>query len=140
MAAPPETPMAEQQSESHNGDGVTDGPEGPTASPFADEARKLMAAVQEWAQRTMPEPPSGHGGPECQWCPLCQFASILRGEHPELTEWVAEAGTALATAFRALVETSGAKAGPSGDDGKKSRPRPAPRVQRIRLDDVDDES
>jgi hypothetical protein len=132
--------MTEHSAGPHGEDDVTDGSEGPAATPFADEARKMMSAVQDWAQRTMPEPPSGHGGPECQWCPLCQFASILRGEHPELTERVAEAGTALVTAFRAFVDTAVAKTAPSAEDGTKSRPSPAPRVQRIKLDDVDEES
>lgn len=105
--------------------------------PFADEARKLFAVVQQWAQRTMPEPPSGHGGPECQWCPLCQFASILRGEHPEVTERVVEAGTAITGAFRALLDTA-ARAAPPAETAHQrgpNRPKPSPRVQHIRLDD-----
>ena len=73
-----------------------------------------MGAVQDWARRTLPAPPSGHPGPECQWCPLCQFASVLRGEHPELAERVAEAGTALVDALRALAETAAAHA-PTGE-------------------------
>lgn len=127
----------------HDGqDGGADEPlPGGATGPLADEARKLLSAVQGWAQRTMPEPPSGHGGPECQWCPLCQFASILRGEHPEVTERVVEAGAALASALRALADTAVQKAGPSPRGA--SRPGeagPAPRVQRIRLDDLDGES
>ncbi|MEO9139359.1 MAG: hypothetical protein ABI345_09870 [Jatrophihabitans sp.] len=109
------------------------------------EARKLFSVVQEWAQRNLPEPPSGHGGPECQWCPLCQFASILRGERPEVTDRMAEAGTALAQALHAFLETATHRAGAAKDGvsnngaprGPRSstRPRPAPRVQHITLDD-----
>lgn len=121
---------------------------------YGDEARKLLALVQDWAQRNLPEPPSGHPGPECQWCPLCQFASVLRGEHPELTERAAEAGSAVVNALRALIDSaanragtpeSGAAAGAASrvqhirlDDDippAPSRPAPKPGVQRIHLDD-----
>jgi hypothetical protein len=115
------------------------GDRGATSADFGDETRKLMSAVQEWARRTFPEPPSGHGGPECQWCPLCQFASIVRGERPEVTEKMAEAGSALAKAARALLESAVARTPGTGEaHGAESRgmPRPTPRVQHIRIDDA----
>ena len=120
---------------------------------FGDQTRELLAVVQDWTRRNFPAPPSGHGGPECQWCPLCQLAAALRGEHPEITERIAEAGAAVANAVRALSEstpprpgaaptgrgtpadtTDGAprapRSAPSGD-----RPAPRPRVQRIAIDE-----
>jgi hypothetical protein len=105
-----------------------------TAGDLGEEARKLLGAVQDWARRTMPAPPSGHPGPECQWCPLCQAASVLRGEHPELTERVAEAGTAVVGALRALVEAAGAHGAHAPAPPDTDEPPPAPRVQPIRLD------
>ena len=48
-------------------------------SPLVGEAVRIFGAVQDWARQTFPAPPDGHGGPECQWCPLCQFAAVLRG-------------------------------------------------------------
>ncbi|MDT4927129.1 MAG: hypothetical protein QOG01_4842 [Pseudonocardiales bacterium] len=121
-------------------DDATPGPEGAPRADFGDETRKLMAAVQEWTRRTFPEPPSGHPGPECQWCPLCQFASVMRGEHPEVTEKVAEAGAALAHAVKALVDSAVARAPGSAADGSgdasRGKPRPGPRVQHIRIDDA----
>jgi hypothetical protein len=112
----------------------------PPRTDVGDEARRVMAAVQDWARRTFPEPPSGHGGPECQWCPLCQFASVLRGERPELSEKVAEAGAALANAFKAIVDSAVAqgqsRAGTG--EGAATRPTPVPRVQRIDLHSTDD--
>jgi hypothetical protein len=124
----------------------------PGASDLGEEARRLAEAVQQWARRTVPAPPSGHAGPECQWCPLCQLASVLRGEHPELVERVTEAGTALASAFKALMESAAqqtpaqhpARHPGSGDDPARPGPAPhpgaasngdSPRVQRIRLTD-----
>jgi hypothetical protein len=108
------------------------------ASPLVGEAVRLFGVVQEWAKQTFPAPPSGHGGPECQWCPLCQFAAVLRGERPEVTERVSDAGTALMSAARAFIEAAASTA-PTGahhrDDGEDSaarRPRPGG-VERIDL-------
>ncbi|SHG59715.1 hypothetical protein SAMN05443575_2344 [Jatrophihabitans endophyticus] len=111
---------------------------------LGDDARSLLTAmqdaVQQWSQRNLPAPPSGHGGPECQWCPLCQFASMLRGENPDVADRLVEAGSALAAALRALLDsTAWRPAGSAGldprPDATRDRPRPAPRVQHIRLDD-----
>lgn len=110
------------------------------------EPEPLLAALQQWAQKVLPAPPSGHPGPECQWCPLCQLASVLRGEHPELTDRLAEAGVAVSTAVRALLDQAAARTpgrgsstpdlGSSSPDATPSaRPQPRPRVQRIVLDD-----
>jgi hypothetical protein len=92
-------------------------------APLADEAVKLLAAVQDWARQNFPAGPDGHMGAECQWCPLCQFMSVLRGERPEVTARVAEAGTALVSAFRALMDA----AAPDAED------EPPARVQHIDL-------
>jgi hypothetical protein len=80
-----------------------------TGSPFGEEARRVLAGVQDWARRTLP--PAEEHSATCQWCPLCTFVSVLRGERPDLTERVAEAGAAVASAVRALVEP------PRADDG-----------------------
>ena len=98
------------------------------------DPQTVLAALQQWARTALPAPPSGHPGPECQWCPLCQVASVLRGEHPELTDRLAEAGAAVSNAVRLLVDAAGGPApGPSA--GPTDRPQPRPRVQRIVLDD-----
>jgi hypothetical protein len=96
-------------------------------SSLADEAARLVGSVQEWAQQNFPAGPDGHMGAECQWCPLCQLMAVLRGDHPELTERVTEAGTAVVSAVRALLEAA-ATTRPSGSDTDAS-----PRVQRIDL-------
>ena len=110
------------------------------------ELDSLLAAAQQWARKALPAPPSGHPGPECQWCPLCQVASVLRGEHPELTDRLAEAGTAVSTAVRVLLDQAAARTpgrpspspdlgSPGPDTTPSARPQPRPRVQRIVLDD-----
>lgn len=104
------------------------------AAPFAAQALRLMASVQDWAQHTFPATgpaPDGHTGADCQWCPLCQFVAVLRGDRPELTERVAEAGAAFASALRALVDAAAA--------GPASPSQQPPRVQRINLTDPHDE-
>ena len=94
--------------------------------PLADEAMRLLGAAQEWVRQNFPASgPEGHLGPECQWCPLCQFMAVLRGDRPDVTARVAEAGAALANAFRALVDA----ASPKPDEGHE------PRVQHIDLDE-----
>ena len=96
-----------------------------TRPPLADEAIRLLGALQDWARETFPQGPDAHAAVPCQWCPLCQFVAVLRGERPEVTEQVAEVGTALASALRTLV-----------DAASQARPPTEPRphhVQRIDL-------
>jgi hypothetical protein len=92
------------------------------------EALRLVTSLQDWAKRTAAgageASPDGHTGPECQWCPLCQFVAVLRGERPDVTERVVEAGAALATAFRAVLDAT------AGDHGRGAH----------RADDHDDDS
>jgi hypothetical protein len=71
-----------------------------------DPLAALLASVQAWATRTFPAPAGGTAGADCEWCPLCQLASVLRGEHPELTDRVTEAGAALVTALRAVFDAA----------------------------------
>ena len=102
----------------------------PGSSPLAEEATRLFGAVQQWAQQTFPAPADGHGGPDCQWCPICQFMAVLRGERPDVTERVSEAGTAVLSAVRALADAAGAARGTSS-------PEPThPGVQHIDLGDA----
>lgn len=94
-----------------------------------DEASRLFAAVQQWVRDTFPAPgPDGELGPDCQWCPICQFLSVLRGERPEVTERVSEAGTAVFTMFRALLDGAAQHAHQGAP-----HPPPPPRVQHIDL-------
>jgi hypothetical protein len=107
------------------------------------EASKLVSAGQDWARSAFAAHPPAEPGvaaTECvPWCPICQFAGILRGEHPEVAERLAEAGAALAGAMKSLSDAALTRAQAAQRDGSKpGRPKPAPRVQHIRLDDPDE--
>lgn len=106
-------------------------PQDPTGGrgDIGEELGKLMATVQELARRALPESAIGHGGPECQWCPICQLVNLLRGEHPEITDRIAEAGSAVAAALKAATDALGQTADRNGGDRAKT----GPRVQRIDL-------
>lgn len=124
------------------GDSADDYAGDSAASPLADEVVRLIGGVQDWARRTFTEAAaSTHTGPECQWCPLCQFLAVLKGDRPDVTERVAEAGTAMLTALRAVVESAGGAGAASS--GRHAHPGPGgepdvPRVQRIDLGDSGD--
>ena len=104
----------------------------PETRGLGDEVHQLLNAVQDWARR-FPETQDGtHDGGEClSWCPICQFANLLRGEHPEVSERLAEAANAIASAMKALADAALTRAQPDS----ARRPRPEPRVEHIRLDD-----
>jgi len=110
------------------------------ARPLGDEALRLASSVGDWAQgwagRNLGDARDGHTGNECHWCPVCQFLAVLRGERPEVTERVAEAGTAVAAALRALVEAASGASGMTAQRRHHERP-PASRVQKIKLGDED---
>jgi hypothetical protein len=109
-------------------------------SPLADEVGRLVTAVQGWAQQNFPAGPDGHLGADCQWCPLCQFMAVVRGERPEVTARVAEAGTALAGAFRALADAAASatreQRAEHEQEGER-RSSSGPRVQRVDLGEPD---
>jgi hypothetical protein len=115
-----------------------DGPESrPGGRPLAEDALRLVSSLQDWAQgwaeRPRGEAAGSANGSDCQWCPLCQFVAVVRGERPELTERIADAGAALATALRAVADAAAGASGPSGP--RRESPPPAPRVQKINLGD-----
>lgn len=108
---------------------------------LGSETAKLVSAVQEWARNAFAAGPAERHPPagECvPWCPICQFAGILRGDHPEVTERLAEAGAALAGAMKALSDAALARAQEDRPDDRSGRPSPAPRVQHIRIDEADE--
>lgn len=100
--------------------------------PLGDEAAKLLAAAQQWFQRTLGDSgghPLSTGAPECAWCPLCQLIRTLRGEHGELGAKLTEVQSALTGLMRAVADAAGV-AGQAGD-AEPARSR----IHRIDLDD-----
>ena len=103
---------------------------------LGQEVHRLLEAVQEWAKR-FPEARASHPSGECQpWCPICQFANVLRGDHPEVTERLTEAANAIATAMKALADVALTKG--ATEAARTRRPSPAPRIEHIRLDEPTD--
>ncbi|MDP9093657.1 MAG: hypothetical protein M3N95_12170 [Actinomycetota bacterium] len=102
-------------------------------SPLAEETLRLMSSVQDWARRAFGQD-SEHPPSDCLWCPLCQFAAALRGERPEVTARVSEAGSAVVSALRALLAAAAGAANNPGQHGHSTAPA-RPRVQRINLSD-----
>jgi hypothetical protein len=74
-----------------------------TVGSAADEAAKLLAAVQDWARTRFD---SGHlatGASECQVCPLCQGIAALRHVKPETVEHLLDAAASVVAALRSTV-------------------------------------
>ena len=108
---------------------------------LSDELRRLVGGLQDWARSIVPDPEQLHTGPDCQWCPLCQFAEVLRGEHPEVSEKITEAGAAFVNAVRSIFDAAGRPPATSQRPSDRPRPRPypvPPNVQHIHLDDETD--
>jgi hypothetical protein len=99
---------------------------------LGDETARVLSAVQDWAIRTFPESAEQHASSTCQWCPICQFVAVLRGERPDVTDRVVEAGTALLGAFRAVMDATVPHQDGASQHGDAEADR-RPRVQRIDL-------
>jgi hypothetical protein len=73
-------------------------------SPVAEEAAKLLAALQAWAGTAGAGLPLAGDAPECRVCPVCQLLRAVRGVRPEVVEHLAGASTELVAALRAVLE------------------------------------
>ena len=105
------------------------------ATDWIDQARGLLDLLKQ-GMTTPAEGADGAGhGSDCRWCPVCQAASVVRGERPEVTAALADVLTSAAAALRTLADAdrpAGAppRAEPASDrtDGPGD---PPPMVQRI---------
>ena len=70
------------------------------------ELRKLIGDLQDIVRGAVPSIDVLHTGPECGWCPLCQFVEVLRSDHPDASARVKEAGTAIIVALRAVLDAA----------------------------------
>ncbi len=88
----------------------------PEPGPVADEAARLAEVASDWARRAVPE-----------------LAAVLRGDRPEVTGKLIEAGNAVAAAARAVLDTlvRPPPAHPVADQPAEQPPPPGPRVEPI---------
>ena len=126
----------------------------------AEEAAKLFAVLQQASaeakgQHTAPveepaepeqdEPEHEHGtarsgGPECQWCPVCQLIAKVRTTSPETIEQLSTAAAGVLGSLRSLLEAAAEAARQARADAESrttgsqdSEERPA----RSRVDRID---
>ncbi len=107
-----------------------------TGADWIDQAHRLLDAFVQGqaASASAPSTADGSSHADCSWCPLCQAASVVRGERPEVTAALADVLTATATALRTFAESAQPaepSPTPATDDGPETEPPPA--VQRIEI-------
>jgi hypothetical protein len=118
----------------------SDGPE-PVGS-LAEEAAKLLGALSGWAREhgdglsDLTESMAGSvadelhehlatGSPACAWCPVCRTVTAVRETSPEVRAHLASAASSFMLAVSGMMATQ--------------TPPPDPSVERIDLDDDEDE-
>jgi hypothetical protein len=71
----------------------------------AEEAARLLGALQAWAGETLGRAEPGHGeGTTCDWCPVCQALDRVRATSPEVREHLATGVTSLLHGAASLLE------------------------------------
>jgi len=71
----------------------------------AEEAAKLLAALQAWVGETLGEAAAGPSeGATCGWCPVCQAVDRVRATRPEVREHIAAGVTSLLHGAASLLE------------------------------------
>jgi hypothetical protein len=86
------------------------------AGTVAEEATRLLEAMQEWAtahDHAFDGVAAGeaagasgpHLGPECRYCPVCQLIAVVRGTRPDVAAHLAEAAAGLLEAVRRAIVT-----------------------------------
>jgi len=97
---------------------------------LAEEAAKLIAAVQGWTHEMRDRDSDDHAHDhdpdelslECRYCPVCNVARLAKAATPEVRDHLASAGLSLALAFKELM------------DNVAPRPEPTP-VEKIDLEE-----
>lgn len=88
---------------------------------LAEEAAKLVTAMQGWAQNAGPtaetaDPASVDGdsahpdhdplSTQCRYCPLCTLVRVAKATTPEVRDHLASAALSLALAFKGLADNA----------------------------------
>ncbi len=79
---------------------------------WIDQARRLL----DMLTARPPEEADGGHATDCRWCPVCQVASVVRGERPEINAALADVLTATATALRTFAEATAPPSAPEPPD------------------------
>ena len=133
----------------------------------AEEAAKLFAVLQQAARQQDPpenshqhdahqeslvdeEPahavPDEHehgtarsGGPECQWCPVCQLIAKVRTTSPETIEQLSTAAAGVLGSVRSLLEAAAEAARQAREDAESrtAKAQDPERPARSRVDRID---
>jgi hypothetical protein len=96
---------------------------------WIEQGRRLLEALRAGAGAADGVDVPEHAS-DCRWCPLCQAASVVRGERPEVTAALADVLTAAATALRTFAEAGGNTTGSSAETDDTDDGDP-PAVQKI---------
>lgn len=68
---------------------------------FAAELKLLAEAVLERVEPVLRQAADGQvEWSSCSWCPVCAAAALMRGQHHEVLQTVADHGTAIVTVLR----------------------------------------
>jgi hypothetical protein len=126
----------------------------------AEEAAKLFAVLQQatseakhqhsaapdeepaygvQADEPEPEAHEAHrGGPECQWCPVCQLISKVRTTSPETIEQLSTAAAGVLGSLRSLLEAAAEAARQARTDAEsRTAGQQDPEPARSRVDRID---
>jgi hypothetical protein len=101
------------------------------ATDWIDQARGLLDLLKQGT--AAPAEGGGDGrahGSDCRWCPVCQAASVVRGERPEVTAALADVLTTAATALRTFAAAGGDAPGGTAEPDEAGE-GDAPAVQQI---------
>jgi hypothetical protein len=69
----------------------------------ADEAAKLLSAMQDWARTRFDAEHLATGSSECQVCPVCQGVAALRQINPQTVEHLLDAAASFVAALKSTV-------------------------------------
>lgn len=104
----------------------------------AEEARRLVAALGDWASTRLGavDEQIATGAPECQVCPLCQLISALRGDRPEVLGRLGEAWAAFLAVLAGHSHPASPSPAPAPEAGADPAPTSQPPVRPVENIDV----
>jgi hypothetical protein len=80
----------------------------------AEEAAKLLGALQDWTRTRLDGQHLATGSSECQVCPVCQAIAAVRQVKPETVEHLLDAAASFVAALKSTVGHPDAEARATG--------------------------